>query len=42
MALVLPGPITARPRVGSRRLAQANFSRIVGALAAELTAWQVA
>lgn len=39
--LVLPGPLTARPRLGARRLAQNNFSRIVPALAAEVTAWQV-
>jgi hypothetical protein len=37
--LVLPGPLRQRPRLGTRRLVQSNFGRIVGALAAELSSW---
>ncbi|KAG2455132.1 hypothetical protein HYH02_000951 [Chlamydomonas schloesseri] len=36
---VLPGPLRCRPRLGTRRLAQSNFGRIVGALSEELTSW---
>ncbi|GLC35967.1 hypothetical protein PLESTB_000524400 [Pleodorina starrii] len=36
---VLPGPLRNRPRLGSRRLVQSNFGRIVGALSEEVTSW---
>ncbi len=38
---VLPGPLTSRPRLGTRRLVQSNFSRIVGALSEEVTSWML-
>ncbi|GFR41385.1 hypothetical protein Agub_g2068, partial [Astrephomene gubernaculifera] len=36
---VLPGPLRCRPRLGTRRLVQTNFSRIIGALSEEVTSW---
>ncbi|GIL43408.1 hypothetical protein Vafri_1181 [Volvox africanus] len=36
---VLPGPLRSRPRLGTRRLVQINFGRIVGALSEEVTSW---
>lgn len=39
-AFHLPGPFSSRPRLGSRLLVQQNFSRIVGALVADVASWQ--
>ncbi|KAG2499196.1 hypothetical protein HYH03_002777 [Edaphochlamys debaryana] len=36
---VLPGPLRSRPRLGTRRLVQSSFGRIVGALAEEACSW---
>ncbi|EFJ44828.1 hypothetical protein VOLCADRAFT_106220 [Volvox carteri f. nagariensis] len=38
---VLPGPLRGRPRLGTRRLVQSNFGRVVGALSEELVSWLV-
>ncbi|GIL99070.1 hypothetical protein Vretimale_4331 [Volvox reticuliferus] len=38
---VLPGPLRSRPRLGTRRLVQSNFGRIVGALSEEATSWLI-
>ncbi|KXZ56414.1 hypothetical protein GPECTOR_1g369 [Gonium pectorale] len=38
---VLPGPLRSRPRIGTRRLVQSNFGRIVGALSEEITSWML-
>jgi hypothetical protein len=38
--LLLPGPFSQRPRLGSRLLVRANFSTVLPALCHELSAWQ--
>jgi hypothetical protein len=38
--LLLPGPFTQRPRLGSRILVRNNFSLVLPALCRELSAWQ--
>lgn len=39
-ALHIPGPFTARPRLGSRLLVRNNFGSALGALCGDLSSWQ--